>query len=131
MYCKYEVSLYSFVIGIMVSIFLFYRNKPSDRIFLFHPNKQSDDNVLGFLIFFYSCIQMSESYMWLKLSKKDVNTYMGYTKTERISWFYILYLLVLATGIGLYFDTKNPIIILIGIGVLIHRLILYNAGDNC
>ena len=66
---------------------------------------------------------MSESYMWLALSKKDGNTY--------ISLLYILYSLVLATGIGLYFTTKDPIIILIGIGVLIHRLILYNAGDNC
>ena len=125
MCCKYEVSLYSFVIGMMVCIFLFCRTRPSYTIYLFYRNKEPSypDKVLGSLIFFYSFIQMSESYMWLALSKKDGNTY--------ISLLYILYSLVLATGIGLYFTTKDPIIILIGIGVLIHRLILYYARDNC
>ena len=133
MFCKYDVSLYSFVIGIMVSIFLYCRTRPSYTIFLFNRNKPPsfEDKVLGSLILFYSVIQLLETDMWLTLSKKDVKTYMEYTKTENIIWFIIAYSMVLATGIGSYYITRDPIIILIGIGVLIHRLILYYAADNC
>ena len=96
-----KVSYNSFAIGILVSIILFYRNKPFDR-------------TIAVLTFFYSMVQYAEANIWKYLNNTKSNLY--YTKMI----YFLLWSQVFAVGLGLYLNTGNYNCIIIGILLFIY-----------
>ena len=93
-----NVSLASFIVGTLVAIFLIKRKKPFDATF-------------GFLILFYSVIQLSEYLMWKSL-EDGINTELNLKATKLA--YYSLWSNLLGLGIGIWRDTGNKLPLFIG-----------------
>ena len=101
-----QASIITWVIGLVAGIVLLSRRFPNDI-------------TLGFLILTYSSMQLWEAMMWYDQKCGNVN------KVATQLAYYALYSHVLAIGIGLYFEHKTFIPLIVGIAVLAYGV--YNA----
>jgi len=103
-----NVSLASFIVGTLVAIFLIKRKKPFDATF-------------GFLIFFYSIIQLSEYLMWKSL-EDGLDTELNLKATKLA--YYSLWSNLLGLGIGIWKDTGNKVPMFVGtLAMIIARIV--------
>ena len=100
---NYEVSITSFIIGLIVSLTLIKRNKNYDQ-------------VLGYLILFYSFIQLWEALMWKAVQTNNINDNLKYTKFIYLT----LWIQAFAIGIGIYNITKDWTILAIGFALFLY-----------
>ena len=113
-----QVSLLTFIIGIVVSYTLFKRNKPYDK-------------VVGVFIGFYSFIQFCEFLMWKSLEGEKY----GFKSPEELNLFatkmaYVnLYAHSAVVGYMLYLDTQNNIYLL-GALPLVYGLLNFPKIDK-
>ena len=75
------------------------------------------DKLLGPVVFVYGFMQFAEALMWYDTKCGKIN------KIGTCMAYYVLVLLLLAVGIGIYITDKNPIGIFIGILIFIYFFI--------
>jgi hypothetical protein len=102
----YEVSIASFLIGFIISITLIKRNKNYDKM-------------IGYLILFYSFIQLFESQLWKAINNNNIQQNLYYTKLIYLT----LWIQAFAIGFGIYQITNEKLIMNIGIILFIYGFI--------
>jgi len=113
-----QVSLLTFIIGVVVTYTLFKRNKPYDK-------------VIGVFILFYSFIQFCEFLMWKSLEGEKY----GFKSPEELNLFatkmaYVnLYAHSAVVGYMLYIETKKSIYLL-GTLPLLYGLVNFPVIDK-
>jgi len=106
-----DVSLTTFLIGVLVCYSLFKRNKKFDK-------------TIGLFILFYSSIQFGEFLIWKSLEGEKY----GFSSPQELNAFatkliYInLYSHSAIVGAGLYYETKNSLYLKIGLIPLVYGL---------
>lgn len=100
---SYEVSITSFFIGLLVSLILINRNKNYDK-------------VLGYLILFYSFIQLWEAQLWIAVKNNNIQQNLQYTKFIYLT----LWIQAFAIGVGIYQVTNDWLIMAIGASLFIY-----------
>ena len=109
---SFEASIVTWIISLVTGIYLLMR-------------RNKNDIILGILILTYSSMQLWESLMWLDQKCEGVNKYA--TKAA----YYALWSHLLAIGIGIYIEYKNPIVMVLGLVALIMARVLEPRVFNC
>jgi len=102
---NYEVSITSFLIGLAVGLSLIKRNKNYDK-------------VIGYLVLFYSFVQLWESQLWKAVQNNDTPSNLKYTRLIYLT----LWIQALAIGIGIYQHNKNTTPMIIGALLFLYGL---------
>lgn len=102
---NYEVSITSFLIGLTVGLSLIKRNKNYDK-------------VIGYLILFYSLVELWESQLWKAVQNNDHSSNLKYTRLIYLT----LWIQALAIGIGIYQHSKNTTPMIIGALLFLYGL---------
>lgn len=102
---SYEVSIAAFIIGFTVGLSLVNRNKNYDK-------------VIGYLILFYSFVQLWEAQLWKAVQNNDVESNLRYTRLIYLT----LWIQALAIGIGVYQHSKDAAPMTIGALLFLYGL---------
>jgi hypothetical protein len=109
---SFEASLVTWVIALITGIYLLYRNNKNDVI-------------LGILVLTYSTMQLWESLMWLDQKCGKLNSFATQAA------YYALWSHLLAVGIGIYIEYKNPYVLALGAIAMVAAYVFKPAKINC
>jgi hypothetical protein len=109
---NFEVSIFTWIVGLITGLYLLYRRKPNDLI-------------MGMLILTYSSMQLWEGLMWKDQSCGSLN--LTATKLAYVA----LWSHVIAIAIALYIEQKAVIPLILGVGCLVAAYILRPDKWGC
>jgi hypothetical protein len=109
---SFEASIITWVIALITGIYLIVRHNKND-IFL------------GILILTYSTMQLWESLMWLDQKCGKLNSFATQAA------YYALWSHLLAIGLGIYLEYKNPVVLALGAIAMVAAIIFRPKQFYC